>query len=263
MQCLEFNGKELCGEKPLSEYDVQFESTLNMEEQLPRGMGAWIPDRMMSIGAGGTIKQSIAEDKNDPRVWNLKKAKLINVQIVNSVQFEEMTNMATPTTPVSLKTYASSGLPFFDIYNEMPSDISGAFNAVRTVSQRDSVLGARAGMVYDPTRPQICGTCSIRMCDCMYASPPIYFLGSSALANIYGVRIRPCNHGFCRICAEKTAKSGKGLCPTCHKPISRIVGISAPMNAPGHEAASYSLPIVLLNITDHREIFRSIVARSE
>lgn len=174
MQCLEFAGEELWGEKTLSDYGIQFESTVTMKVSLPRGTGARMASEMMGVAAGGTIKQSIVEDKNDPRVWNLDRAKLINVQIVNSVRFEEITRMAMPPTPISLETYASSGLPFFDIYNETPSDVSGSFDTIRTVSQMDSVLGARAGMVYDPTRPQVCGNCSIRMRDCVYADPTTF-----------------------------------------------------------------------------------------
>lgn len=170
MQQLKFKGNELEDyEKTLTDYKIQFESTIDMQVSglFMRGMGAWIPDKMMSVAAGGTIKQSIIEDKNDPRVWNTDKVKLINVQIINSALFEEITGMAMPPTPVSLQTYVSKGLPFFDIYNETPTNVTGSFGNVRTVSEMDSVRGARASMVYDPTRPQICGACSVRMRDCM------------------------------------------------------------------------------------------------
>lgn len=269
MQQLKFKGNELKDyKKTLTDYKIQFESTIDMQVSFLfiRCMGAWIPDKMMSVAAGGTIKQSIIEDKNDPRVWNTDKVKLINVQIINSALFEEITGMAMPPTPVSLQTYVSKGLPFFDIYNETPTNVTGSFGNVRTVSEMDSVRGARASMVYDPTRPQICGACSVRMRDCMSVTfcYSLFILGFRELRLICGPRIRPCDHCLCRVCAVKISGSGRqGTCPTCHKTITRIVGISSPMNAPGHEAMSYSLPVVMLDVVDRRERFKSIVPKTE
>lgn len=169
MQQLKFAGSEIYS-KTLADYGIQFESTINIAVSgiFMRGGCSMQPDRMMGIAAGGTIKQSIFKDKDDPRQWNTERARLINVQIVNSVRFEEITGMAMPPTPISMKTYASTGLPFFDIYNETPSDIAGSFASVCTISEMDVAKGAKADLVYDPTRPQICGRCSVRMRDCVY-----------------------------------------------------------------------------------------------
>ena len=73
-------------------------------------------------------------------------------------------------------------------------------------------------------------------------------------------RVRPCNHGVCCVCAQH---GGIKKCPVsgCGKDILRVVGIAAPMGAPGMEA-SQKLPVVLLDmntITDRREPFVSIV----
>lgn len=35
------------------------------------------------------------------------------------------------------------------------------------------------------------------------------------------------------------------------------------MNAPGQESINHALPVVMLDIKDRRELFRSIVARTE
>lgn len=171
-----FAGKEISDSKTLADCGIQFESVIDMQVSRPRLRGgSFMPERMMGIAAGGTIKQTIVEDKSDPRQWNTDKARLINVQIVNSVWFEEITGMAMPPTPISMETYASTGLPFFDIYNETPSDVAGSFAAVRTVSEMDVAKGVRADMVYDPTKQQICGMCSVRMRDCMYVTPVLTF----------------------------------------------------------------------------------------
>lgn len=47
-------------------------------------------------------------------------------------------------------------------------------------------------------------------------------------------------------------------CPQCEREITRIVGIAAPMNAPGHEGRGEPFNVVTLNITDVRERFTSI-----
>lgn len=117
------------------------------------------------------MKQSIVEDKHDPRMWNTDQVKLINVQIVNSVRFEEITGLMMPPTPVSLETYASNGLPFFDIYNESPTTVAGSFANVQTVSEMDSARGTSDSMVYDPSRVQVCTVCVTRLRDCLSVIP--------------------------------------------------------------------------------------------
>ena len=45
--------------------------------------------------------------------------------------------MLPPATPISAETYASEGLPFFDIYNET-SMIAGDFKGVKSVGVMDT-----------------------------------------------------------------------------------------------------------------------------
>lgn len=45
--------------------------------------------------------------------------------------------MAPPETPISARTYASQGLPFFEIYNET-STIEGDFGDVKSVDTMDA-----------------------------------------------------------------------------------------------------------------------------
>jgi hypothetical protein len=70
--------------------------------------------------------------------------------------------------------------------------------------------------------------------------------------------IRPCNHAVCLECASYGSCT---RCPVCKKSVTKVVGIAAPMGAPGMELIP-KLPVVLLDITqvdDGREKFVSIV----
>ncbi len=84
------------------------------------------------IAAGGLIKQCVLEDKYPESIWDTDRALFFNVQILNSERFQQVTGRAPPATPISAKTYASQGLPFFDIYNES-SKVKGDFESVKSV----------------------------------------------------------------------------------------------------------------------------------
>jgi hypothetical protein len=117
------------------------------------------PSLALTIDAGGTIEQTIAPDKNDPRIWDTASAKLINIQLVNSTAFELITGMVTPNTPVSYKTYVSARLPFYDIYKEKPSTISDTFSKVKTISKIDAAQDPNVGSDFDPLKPTLCSLC--------------------------------------------------------------------------------------------------------
>jgi hypothetical protein len=125
------------------------------------------PSLALTVGAGGSIKQTIVEDMHDPRIWDVASAKLINVQLVNSAAFELITGLATPKTPVTYKTYLSAGLPFYDIYKEQPSTLSGAFSKVKTISQIDAAQEETTKIGFDPLKPRLCSQCSVVYVDCV------------------------------------------------------------------------------------------------
>jgi len=113
----------------------------------------------LTVGAGGTIKQTIVADKNNPRIWDVASAKLINIQLVNSSVFELITGLVTPSTPVTYTTYAAAGLPFYDIYKEKPSKVSGSFSKVKTVTQIDDAHDIEAAYHFDPLKSTLCSHC--------------------------------------------------------------------------------------------------------
>lgn len=89
------------------------------------------------LSAGGLIRQEIVKDKHDPTKWEPTCGTIFNVQILNSNMFKQVTGKEPPPTPVSAKTYAEAGHPYFAIYDEKPSGIKGDFEGVKSVNELD------------------------------------------------------------------------------------------------------------------------------
>jgi hypothetical protein len=126
----------------------------------------------MSFGAGGMIKQAINRDYNNPCIWDVERAKVFNVQVLNAAQFEHITKIMAPPTPVDVKVYAAAGLPFFDIFNEVPTDVHGydLFKIIKTVSTLDWMIGGGTGVTYEPgvSVPLHKCKCQNNMLGCVY-----------------------------------------------------------------------------------------------
>jgi hypothetical protein len=111
------------------------ESSLHLVLRL-RGGGDNTKAKEMSVAAGGRILQSIVRDPYSARKWNKGATIVFNVQILNALCFEQVTGRAPPPTPISAKSYADQGLPFFDMYEEQ-SGVSGDFDKVKSVAEVD------------------------------------------------------------------------------------------------------------------------------
>ena len=94
----------------------------------------------MVLAAGGLINQNMVADPIDPCRWADIAPLYLNVQILNSKMFGEVTKEEAPPTPISAESYAKAGLPFFKLYEE-PSDISGAFKNVKSIAGLDQEKG--------------------------------------------------------------------------------------------------------------------------
>ncbi|RYP25732.1 hypothetical protein DL768_011427 [Monosporascus sp. mg162] len=96
--------------------------------------------REMGIAAGGKIKQTIARDRHDPRIWEDQVTLTIPVHILNSTAFHAVTGHTPPPCPIDASTYAEANLPFFDLYEE-PSSVAGDFEALKSVNEIEQDRG--------------------------------------------------------------------------------------------------------------------------
>lgn len=97
----------------------------------------------MGLAAGGQMVQKIYPDAHGIDTWDLARSSRVFVHIVNSAHWREITGEEPPATPVSAKTYASHGLPWFDLYDEKaptvaPSSTLTNVKSVATIDEEKS-----------------------------------------------------------------------------------------------------------------------------
>lgn len=147
----------------LSHYGIVYQSTIWLTHHL-RGGGMRDPTpKRMALGAGGAISQNIKRDMQDPAIWDPSRAIRINVQIVNSLAFKEMTDLIAPLTPISCEPYRSLGIPFFQYYD--PHAVSGDFAGIRSVDSshvNSSTVTAGTDDLSWTTTPDKCAKCHQR-----------------------------------------------------------------------------------------------------
>jgi hypothetical protein len=97
----------------------------------------------MGIAAGGRMEQSIYPDPHGPTTWDNMRTGRVYVHIVNSMLYEQITGQKAPDTPVTARTYAEHGYPWFDLYDEHLGDVdpSEALAGVKSVKEMDQQKG--------------------------------------------------------------------------------------------------------------------------
>lgn len=107
----------------------------------------------MAVGAGGSIRQEIYEDEYGIDTWRATPAARLRIALVDAVDFAAMTGRPVPPTPVDARVYAAHGLPWFELYDPVRSDVApaGAFAGVRGAAElaghRDAPLRVAPGQV--------------------------------------------------------------------------------------------------------------------
>ncbi|KAF0974043.1 hypothetical protein FDP41_006653 [Naegleria fowleri] len=93
----------------------------------------------MGIAAGGTMKQTIYEDKLGHDFWDESSKARVFVHIVNSEMYKQITGENPPACPISAKTYTQYKYPWYDYYAEGSHIETSSIlnNTVKTVSQID------------------------------------------------------------------------------------------------------------------------------
>ena len=97
----------------------------------------------MGIAAGGRMEQAIYPDPHGADTWDNTRTARVYVHIVNSVLYEQITGRKAPETPVTARTYAEHGLPWFDLYDEHLGDVarSDTLAGVKSVKEVDTDKG--------------------------------------------------------------------------------------------------------------------------
>lgn len=82
-------------------------------------------NKQMTIGLGGSIKQTIYKDNYKYDGWDQKKTTRIFIHIVDSKKYQEITGKKIDP-PSDKKTYQTHGIPFFE--NEKQEELLGGAN---------------------------------------------------------------------------------------------------------------------------------------
>jgi hypothetical protein len=97
----------------------------------------------MGLGAGGRMRQEIYPDEHGPDTWDPDRVARLEVHIVDSLAFRDITGLEPPPTPVSAELYTRYGLPWFELYDEGRGDLrrSRELERVRSVREKDAENG--------------------------------------------------------------------------------------------------------------------------
>jgi hypothetical protein len=117
--------------------------------------GVWLGDMggaEMGLAAGGRMEQSIYPDPHGADTWSNTKTGRVYVHIVNSMLYQQITGRRAPHTPVTAKTYAEHGYPWYDLYDEHLGDVdpSETLAGVKSVKEKDAEKGFAPQQDDDP-----------------------------------------------------------------------------------------------------------------
>jgi len=69
----------------------------------------------LAITPGGSIRQHIERDTNNPRIWGVGSSKILTVQLIDSRTFALVTGLDPPETPMTPDIYRELRLPFYQL----------------------------------------------------------------------------------------------------------------------------------------------------
>lgn len=98
--------------------------------------------KAMSLGlaAGGRMTQKIYPDPYGVDAWNLDARSRVFVHLCDSLTWREITGEEAPATPVTARSYADAGLPWFELYDEGAQTLSPTekLAGVKSVKELDA-----------------------------------------------------------------------------------------------------------------------------
>lgn len=98
----------------------------------------------MGMGAGGEIAQRVYPDPHGLSTWDVERPDVVEVHVLNSLQFELATGREPPPTPVDARVYSERGLPWFELYDEHRGDLAESvrLSGVATLAEYEAHLQA-------------------------------------------------------------------------------------------------------------------------
>lgn len=102
-----------------------------------------LPEKVeeLTIAPGGSIHQTVVSDPLPADDWDLESSVMFNVQLLDASTFKAL-GIQVPPSPVTARTYAKFGYPFFEM-DEEPSGIFGDFS-IQTVCELDNANGTNS-----------------------------------------------------------------------------------------------------------------------
>ena len=128
------------------ERDVAYRVSDGMLYAAAPAMARPLAGAEMGLAAGGKMKQKIYPDPHGIDTWDAENHGRIYVHIVNSLMYRELTGEEPPPTPVTAKTYAQYGLPWFELYDDRLEDIAApnVLKNVKSVKEKDEEKGFKS-----------------------------------------------------------------------------------------------------------------------
>jgi hypothetical protein len=98
----------------------------------------------LGIAAGGQITQRLYRDKYGPESWIGGAFVDLDVQLVNSEAFSDITGTPPPASPVSAAEYSAHGLPWFALYDEhkVPLAAEAWLDRLKSLGRLDPVVAS-------------------------------------------------------------------------------------------------------------------------
>ena len=96
----------------------------------------------MGFVPGGQIDQKVLVDPHGVETWDVENFGTLIVHVLNSAQYEAVTGRPAPPSPVSARTYAEHGFPWFRLYEEAsdvrPADALAALTSIAELDAPDA-----------------------------------------------------------------------------------------------------------------------------
>ncbi|KAJ7152799.1 hypothetical protein C8R46DRAFT_1301987 [Mycena filopes] len=162
------------------------------------------------VAVGGRMTQEIFKDTDQPSIYDENQGQRFHVHILSPEQWEEITGMLAPITPIARALYAQYNLAWFSLYDNFQPDVSHvseALAALKSVSALDEINMSSASALVDPDHPGYCSVHIGQITTCVF---------------------RPCGHTGCSGCLGAAMLNGS-RCTTCNAHIERFVGTTQPV----------------------------------